>query len=478
MKVEAPASVDVPVVIPEHEGVEGLSLRAGRTEVDPASADHALAALRTWLPRLHSSPDPSLPLGPARVDRFPYAQVLTHYRRVGRTNVDARLLSRLRHLNDLLRLPELTAGQRLWPLPQWLPSTIDQRTGNYDSYLVTSLLESLTCVGGDGAGHPADEVENATDSTIDMLIAALVADLALIEVDALRAGQSREQLRRTQACLLVLSKLKGLAPKWDLVDQLDLVQQRDLPVESMRAANTAGDLPQAERLAELTSTLALRIRKRLPHSVRQAVNLSLLPTTRLHDEQMFLRCVQTFETLYRQVYRCLVRASAAMQVRDVEWACAELADATGRLGMSTVLYRVVTTMPRSSFAIIREFTNGRSAVQSRNYRQIDQVCAPRQPSPEADKMSAVEVVSPTLQGTFFAIAGRLEAAEVDRLTVSMRALDAAWRSMKRTHWGITLKIIGRVPGTGGTAGADYLKHAADVPLFPMLADVPTLTDPR
>jgi hypothetical protein len=463
MKVEATA----PVVWPEHEGVEGLSLRAGCTEVDPASADHALAALRTWLPRLHLSQDPSLLLGPARADRFPYAQVLTHYRRVGRTNVDARLRSRLRHLNDLLRLPELTAGQRLWPLPQWLPSTVDQRTGNYDSYLVTPLLESLTCLGGGGAGHTADDVENAADSTIDMLIAALVADLALIEADALRQREhSREQLRRTQACLLVLSKLRGLAPKWDL------------PPEPRWAANTARDLPQAQRLVDNASMQALRIRKRLPHSFRQAVNLSLLPTTRLHDEQMFVRCVQIFETLYRQVYRCLVRASAAMQVGDVERVCAELADATGRLGLSAVLYRVVTTMPRASFAIIREFTSGRSAIQSRSYRQIDLVCAPRQPGPAADKMPAVEVVSPTLQDTFFAIAGRLDAAEADRLAVSMRALDAAWMSMKRTHWGITLKIIGRVPGTGGTAGADYLKHAADVPLFPMLADLPALTDPR
>jgi tryptophan 2,3-dioxygenase len=469
MKVEAPTSVDAQVVWPEHEGVEGLSLRAGRTEVDPASADHALAALRTWLPRLDSSPVslPSLLAESARADRFPYAEVLTHYRRVGRTNVDARLLSRLRYLDVLLRrLPELTPGRRLWPLPEWLPSTIDQCTGNYDSYLVTALLESLPCVEVGDPGRTAAEAESATDSTIDMLMAALVSDLALIEADALSTGQNREQLRRTQACLLLLSRLKGLAPKWDL------------PVDPMWAANMARDLPEAERLVEMVSMLALRIRRRLPHSCRQAVNLSLLPTTRLHDEQMFVRCIQIFEMLYRQIYRCLVRASAAMQVRDVARACAELADATGRLDMSPVLYRVVTTMPRSSFAIIREFTNGRSAIQSRSYRQIDLVCAPRRPSPAADKLPAVEVVSPTLQDTFFAIAGRLDAADLDRLAAQMRALDAAWRAMKRTHWGITLKIIGRVPGTGGTAGADYLKHAADVPLFPMLADVPMMAQPR
>jgi tryptophan 2,3-dioxygenase len=199
------------------------------------------------------------------------------------------------------------------------------------------------------------------------------------------------------------------------------------------------------------------------------VNLSLLPTTRLHDEQMFIRTIQVFETEYRQVYRCLVRASAAMQVLDVERACAELADATGRVAMSSVLYRVVTTMPRSAFAIIREYTNGRSAIQSRSYRQIDLVCAPQPPSPVADKLPAVEVTSPTLQEAFLAIAPRLPGTEAERLAERLRSLDTSWRAMKRTHWGITLKIIGRVPGTGGTAGAAYLKHASETPLFPALA---------
>ncbi|MFD0350549.1 hypothetical protein ACFQ0M_40090 [Kitasatospora aburaviensis] len=40
--------------------------------------------------------------------------------------------------------------------------------------------------------------------------------------------------------------------------------------------------------------------------------------------------------------------------------------------------------------------------------------------------------------------------------------------MKRTHWGITMKIIGMVRGTGGTAGASYLREAAEARLFPDL----------
>jgi tryptophan 2,3-dioxygenase len=466
MEVRTPTSVDVHVVWPEHTGVEGLSMRAAHTTVDATSAGHALAALRAWLPGLDSGRSPASLAESARPDRFPYAEVLAHFHRVGRTHADPGLVSRLRYLNDLLRQPELTAGRRLWPLPHWLPSTVDQRTGNYDSYLVAALLEGLT--GMEDGGRPAADVEHATDSKIDMLAAALVADLALIETDALRAGpRTREQRKRTQACLLVLSRLATLAPKWDR--RPDMTGAGPGAAMTLVYPDQPGEAAQAERLVEVTGSLALKIRQRLPRSCRQVVNLSLLPTTRLHDEQMFVRCIQTFETMYRQVYRCLVRASAALQVADAEGACAELADATARIGISSVLYRVVTTMPRASFAIIRQYTNGRSAIQSRSYRRIDQVCAPRQPSPEADKLPTVEVASPTLQDTFFAIAGQLDPAVADRLADQMRALDTAWRAMKRTHWGITLKIIGRVPGTGGTAGAEYLKHASEVPLFPLLA---------
>jgi len=57
------------------------------------------------------------------------------------------------------------------------------------------------------------------------------------------------------------------------------------------------------------------------------------------------------------------------------------------------------------------------------------------------------------------------------LEEAMRRLDRAWVAMKRGHWGITLKVIGTVPGTGGTAGASYLKNAAMMSLFPRLSEV-------
>lgn len=449
--LEDPLCDESPPVVawPDHFGVDGLSSRAARAPDGPATAARAVAALHAWLPGLGTGANAADLADAVRPERFPYADVLAHYHAVGRAHAAAELTGRLRSLDRLLREAAPAGDRRMWPLPEWLPSTVDQETGSYDSYLATGLLESLT---GAGTGEAADR-------STDALLGALAADLALTEADALQRGRpSQLQLQRTRGCLVMLSRLGELAPKW-----------AERPVLPATAAGGGADgRSDSRRVAETTGRLAAEVWQHSSAPCRLAVELATLPTTPLHDELMFIRCVQIFETLYRQVYRSLVRASAAMREMDVAGACAELADATGRVELSPVLYRVVTTMPRAAFAIIREYTDGRSAIQSRPYRQIHLVCAPPPPSPAADRLPRVEVAGPTLQESFLAVAPRLNAAEADRLAGRMRALDASWRAMKRTHWGVTLKIIGKVPGTGGTAGAEYLRQVAEIPLFPEL----------
>jgi tryptophan 2,3-dioxygenase len=448
------------VTWPEHVGAEGLSARASRALDGRATAARALAALRAWLPGLEAGASAADLVDAVRPDRFPYADVLAHYHAVGRTHAATELTERLRFLNDLLQQPALAGGRRMWPLPEWLPSTVDQDTGNYDSYLIARLLDSLPDVSGSRPDGPDAEGQAATDRTLDALLGTLAADLALVEADALRLGRpSRLQVQRTRGCLIMLSRLDELAPKY--------AQRPALPADL--AVSRSEDPSDSARLAETTARLATEVRENSPGPCRLAVELSMLPATPLHDELMFIRSIQIFETLYHQIYRCLARANAALQAMDVSRACAELADATARVELSPVLYRVVTTMPREPFAIIRAYTDGRSAIQSRPYRQIHLICSPQPPSPVPDKLPRVKVPSPTLQESFTTLAARLDTPEVDQVATQMRALDTSWRAMKRTHWGVTLKTIGKVPGTGGTSGADYLKHTAELSLFPELA---------
>ncbi|MEU5881422.1 hypothetical protein [Spirillospora sp. NPDC047279] len=403
-------------------GVGGSRDSAIHAARDDVSGDRALRDLNRW-----------------RDGRgvFPYDAVVTHYQAVGRTHADARLVRALRDAHAWLSGPA-DPGDAPWSLATWLPSTFDQDDGDYDSYLGTELLEGVAGV------------------RIDTLIVTLIAELLATEAAALsRAPEHRAQRARTQACLHALTKSALLAP--DAPDATEGEPGQDGGAEfAAYCRERAGGALAAVPTAHL-----------------RAVNLAMLPTTRLHDEHMFIRSIQIFEMLYRQVVGHLTRATRALELDDAGLAKAELAEAAGRLEATAALYRVVTTMPKKSFAVIREYTSGRSAIQSKAYREVELLSATRTPHPYAEKLPEIGLAGPTLQDAFVAAADRLPSDRLTDVAVQLARLDGAWRGMKRTHWGITLKIIGVVPGTGGTAGADYLKTTAEMPLFPALTTLGT-----
>lgn len=407
-------------------GVGGISRGAHRGDSPAGSAALASRLVREW------SGDPA---------GFPYAETLAHYRLVGRNNADPGLISELRRLYD-----GLPTDRSL--LREWLPSTFDQETGNYDSYIGSAAFDAVV-----SACRSTAQVTRSTDA----LVVAAAADLALLEVAALEDSDHSEQQVRTRATARVLARVDALAPDFQV------------------NAGTLGDLRQAlrpgdsaARLAETTRFAAAAVLKEAPAVERQAVEISLLPTTRLHDEQMFIRCIQIFEGVYQQVrlrladaVRYLVGGSAQLTVQALD-------EASARVEATPALYRVLTTMPQEVFAVIREFTHGRSAVQSKAYREVEARTAPRPVSPDAARMAPLPEVELTLQDAFEAQGDRLPAAQLAPVATAMNRLDGAWHAMKLSHWGLTLKIIGRVPGTGGTAGAAYLEQAAAVRLFPAL----------
>ncbi|MBE1576312.1 hypothetical protein ACFORH_04745 [Amycolatopsis roodepoortensis] len=408
---------------PTTTGVGRLSLRAVGAGSWRRSPRLAVELLDRWSARTS---------GPAAegTSGFPFEAVLGHFQAVGRNQADPDLIERLRVLAGSLPPPR-TVHDRI--LANWLPGTFDHEDGNYDSYAAIPLLEELA--GADGPDR--------IDAGLDGLIVALLADLLRFEATGLRANpNAAKQRARTQATFRALVRAGEIAP---LAEDL-------LP--SIPSSDTArGDRELAAADAVLT---------RVAEPVRHAVRIAMLPTTNRHDEVMFIRSVQTFELLYRRIARGLERAVSFVDGGEPSAAIGEVTEAADKIAATTLLYRVLTTMPRESFAEIRANTSGRSAIQSRAYREIELRGAPIPPNPQAPPLS-VEGIS--LQEVFTAMPGGPAATA---LAAAMRNLDDAWRGMKRTHWGITLKIIGQVPGTGGTSGADYLRIAADQPLFPVL----------
>jgi len=373
-------------------------------------------------------------------------EIVDHYRFHGRNYASPELVAALREVHGRLPSPG-SAEEQL--LADWLPSTFDQDDGDYDSYLAIPMLERLAATGA----------EADTDAMLDTQLAALLADLLLAEGEALAAEPDAHWQRvRTHATLQALARVGELAPKafgvavtderaWRSVDRNDAV------------------------LATRAQSLARAVLDGVPAVIRRAAEMAMLPTTPLHDEIMFIRSVQLFEIIYRQMFRSLERAIVALRADDIATVLGDLGDAVRRVDGTPILYRVLTTMSRSAFAVIRTHTDGRSAIQSRAYRQVERISARRAPGQADEKAAKVDVPGPTFQEV---LASRLAASDADPLravATLMARLDNGWRAMKRTHWGITRKIIGSVPGTGGTSGAEYLKTTSEMPLFPLLHEL-------
>ncbi|MFI0982047.1 hypothetical protein ACH4SP_34195 [Streptomyces sp. NPDC021093] len=389
-------------------GVGGPSLTAARP--DPADLDprRALRELAHWRAEGQEAA------------RFPYGAVLGHYRAVGKNAVGAELLTALRAVEPAVPAPAVPAPAVPEPAPagtadpaarlltDWLPQVVDGAQGDYDSYLGSPVYASLARSG----------------VRTGQVITALLADLVAIEAATLAGAPAGRA--RTRAALRALTATAGLAAG----------------CEAATAPQTAND-----DTAELVGACADAVgaaRSAVPSGVLRAVELTLTPTTRCHDEQMFIRVIQIFEAVFAAVARAIAAATEAVTAGRAELARELLEDANRQVAGTSGVFRVLTTMPKDAFAVIRANTDGRSAVQSEAYR-------------------TVETSAPELHRAL--LHSGLRRPE---LTSAMGELDTSWGAMKRTHWGITMKVIGAVRGTGGTAGASYLREAAEARLFPAL----------
>ncbi|MEV6975744.1 hypothetical protein [Kitasatospora sp. NPDC093806] len=414
----SPASIpSIPEVDPARApGVGGLSLAAAGP--DPADLDprRALRELAHW--QADGRP----------ADRFPYPAVLGHYRAVGKNAVGAELLTALRALQpapiedaELIESEEAADAEPADPaarlLADWLPQVVDGRRGDYDSYLGSPVYASLAA-----GGASPDEV-----------ITALLADLVAIEAAALAGNPDGRA--RTRAALRALAAAAGLPAEHGAAATTGTT--------ATTATATTEDTDPADLVRACAEAVAAA-RATLPADVLRAVEVTLTPTTRCHDEQMFIRVVQIFEAVFAAVGRAVLAATETVTAGRADLARELLDGATRQVAGTSAVFRVLTTMPKDAFAVIRANTDGRSAVQSRAYRAVERSC-------------------PTLHLTL-----ERSGLPKEELRSAMAELDAAWGAMKRTHWGITMKIIGSVRGTGGTAGAAYLREAAEARLFPAL----------
>ncbi|MFB8765416.1 hypothetical protein [Nocardiopsis alba] len=414
-------------------GVGGKSLRA----LPPTSCHQVLMAARRAVSEWTGD------RSSGRLRPFPFTEVLAHLQSVGRSRIDPELRAEL-----MVACSHAWSGSGL--LREWLPMALEQDGADYDSYVGNAVLVAASVPEG---GTPSEQ-------SVDAILVAATADLVMLEAEALIAHPSAAQSLRLRSSVRVLTLVRELAPGFALpsrlIDEPSVLLDRWARLDDVAAAHAS-------------YRCAVTVSGQVPSVVREAIDITLLPTTRVHDEQMFVRCIQIFETLYRQVADRIARSIIALDTGDTGHTVTLLTDAARRVRATRVLYRVLTTMPPDAFAVIRAHTHGRSAVQSRPYRRVENLSAPRLAGDSRPLTSAEDQCGTTLQEALLLREKELGREATTSVRRTMSELDSAWRAMKRSHWGVTLKTIGKVPGTGGTAGADYLRLTAQRPLFPLLS---------
>ena len=303
-------------------------------------------------------------LGQPEPETFPYAAVAREIRNRGKQFTDIGLL----RLLDQAR----TAGDT--EVRRFLDVVLDKYDGTFAnrSYLALDLL-----------GLPDADDAAAAQHRRDRLHYLLVTDLAHFE-----AGPEQGELEPEQA---VVAK------------RLRLAERAVAPIRERVGAPPRTD--EEVRLLEI----------------------SMLPVTRMHDERMFIRVMQTYEATFALVAAYL---GEALKETEPAKAARALVGAEQALAEAAPLFSLVATMQRDAFLEFRQYTQGATAMQSPHYALIQSRL------------------------------GQLRASIVDASVLAAEsALGERLQMWRQTHYRIAMRLLGDLPGTGSTDGAAYLDRA-------------------
>lgn len=392
-------------------------------------------------------------------DTFPYPAVIDEYLRVGKHFVPTELLDMLANIRSTISdVRGSSASVRL--LQRFLDAALDKRDGRYDypSYLALGLLPLPTL----------DESYadlSAAERQYDRIFVHLIADLVRFELDAACARTNLLPEMRPDLATTIKRCRLGLIAARSATTRLGLMPE------------AVGDLllEAREFCSNIDATLS--------RQERDTLRLSMLPVYIIHDEHMFIRVLQAFEATFAVLAVQLSDAISALAAGRSDLALARIQAAQKVLHDAAPLFSLLGTMQVEAFRTFRTYTEGASAIQSRNYKLVESVC--RQPDPERVDSIAYHSVPevrervlagpPTLNGEFETAraGGRLNAADARVLELAMRQLASTLLQWRRTHYRLAVRMLGERSGTGYTQGTPYLKAVQTIPVFPVTTPCPS-----
>jgi tryptophan 2,3-dioxygenase len=208
---------------------------------------------------------------------------------------------------------------------------------------------------------------------------------------------------------------------------------------------------------------------------RWFLRLSILPVYVAHDEYLFIRVLQSFEAAFAMMAVLVRTAITGLAGGTASVATDALTSAESVLRRSAPLFSLLATMQVISFRTFREFTDGASAIQSRNYKMLEALCR-RQDSERLDSAAYHSVPDvrrqamdgmATLDDTLLAArrSGWLAPAVCDEVTSAMDRFATRLKAWRKTHYRLALRMLGDARGTGYTEGTPYLGRVTDIPVF-------------
>lgn len=382
--------------------------------------------------------------------RFPYDAVLDAYHRDGKELVAPELLGLLARARA--EFPRFAGSLgRTSLLRAFLDVALDKHDGVYDypSYTALRLLPMPS----------PDEPDLLAEIALprrDRLTLQLLADVARFELDVLdgteqRFGGMRPTEREVGKRLRLALRVAGPA-----IDRVLVVERPEDP----------DVLVQARWLVDLVDV-------RLDAHERDALRLSMLPVSAIHDEHVFIRTLQLFETTFSTLAVLVRRAVGDLADGRTADAAEGLRTSAAVLSESAPLFSMLATMQVEAFRTFRDFTSGASAIQSRSYKLVESLC--RRPDDErldsAAYLSVPEVRRRVLDGEL-SIDDVLDlhvptadGAVPAELAQAMQELAATVQRWRQTHYSLAVRNLGERTGTGYTEGTPYLDVVRRIPVF-------------
>jgi hypothetical protein len=180
----------------------------------------------------------------------------------------------------------------------------------------------------------------------------------------------------------------------------------------------------------------------------QMLQLTLLPVSRVHDECLFIRVLQSYETTIAYAAVELEAAATAIARGDGTAAVAALGGAARALSESSPLFSLIGTMQPEAFLTFRQFTDGASAIQSRNYKLMESACR----TPDRERLDSAAYLSvpevravvragrPTIERALQA--GTLSEDQATAVRATMDCFASALLKWRRTHHGVAGRMLG------------------------------------